>query len=238
MNNMQQQGRNDLQARVALAMTGNNLSPDISDAVRMRGATTVAGELASSATALNRAEQVSRESERLGLTVLTPESDHWPWVTKRLKTPEPLLLWAAGNLALLEEPLVQLADPSEPSGSTATRWALVESATDISDLGHVLLVTTNTASGRLALRAATALNGRWVAVSADITRDRAFLQLGAAGRGVVVSATPPRSESGLRVCDDSTEMLRRLAGTTITATAGGRRDDSGRGPIPRSVRLL
>lgn len=228
----QQEQRDDLRARVALACAGYNLSPTVSAAVHTQGPQATVRGLPLPAEVFQQADEVVAFSAQHGLTILTPMSGFWPWADPRLASPPPLVLWASGQLENLQEPLIQLGEQTGVSVSSVDDWSVLDVATHLSDSGYVLVSAADTRVGQLVRRAAVALGGRWVTVSTDLLRDTALAPL-SDQRGLIVTATPPLHAPHRASREDAADVVSRLATVTIRPSSGSGCTASSSGIAPK-----
>jgi DNA processing protein len=121
-------------------------------------------------------DAVLRTTERLGLTVVSPQHETWPRGLDALGDSAPLLLWVRGPEILLRRP------------SREERHATLECATSLADRGWVVASGTAPGVETLALKAARAMGGPTITV-APMGLDRCLPSQDTGS--LTVSAEPP-----------------------------------------------
>ena len=145
---------------------------------------------------LSSALQVTIDAtERLGLTVLTPENSEWPAALDDLGSGAPIALWAAGDVQLLNAAL-RVAIFGGRVATEDGRRRGVDLAIELAAGGWVIVTPADSGTDVEMIDAALHMDGRVVAI-ADGGLDRARPDQTATHRrivergGLVISETPP-----------------------------------------------
>jgi DNA processing protein len=193
---------NDTIARIALACAGVSGDPTVAIAIEVMGGAVpfVAAvhdgrdaPLALSAAARTRirgfatASRVTGALEgmaRNGLAVVTPLNDEWPGQVSCLLRTAPLILWTHGDVTALRCPSIAVTGSATPT-AVGIHMAL-ELATGLAQRDWVIAAGAGTGIDELALKAAEAMGGRTIMVSAA---------------GLDLIGSPEHSEGGVRVSE-------------------------------------
>lgn len=148
-----------------------------------------------------------------GLKLTTPLHDSWPQQLESLGRAAPLILWTRGDTAHLADPSVAVTGTSAPT-SYGIHMA-IELSTGLAQRGWVIGAGPGSGIDQVALRAALAMNGRGLAVSAaSIDRVRA------AGEITVISEVPPEVPVTVRSQRRAKQVLAAVTAKTIVVEAG------------------
>lgn len=211
----------ETRARVALVCDGLSGDPTVGGAIRRLGGAAELlhhvqsgtdvdplgsfGPLAAQAHG-SRVDSVITMTERLGLTLISPQHESWPRGLDALGDAAPLLLWIRGAEIVLTEEAAAIVGTRHPSREA--RHATLEFATSLADRGWVVASGVAPGVEELALRAATAMRGATIAI-APIGLDR---HTPTAATSVTVSAEPPTAERTAR----SIRRARQILAATAT----------------------
>ena len=225
---------NDTIARIALAIAGVSGDPTVAIAIEVMGGAVpfVAAvhdrrdaTLALSAVTRHRIRGFATASRvigalegmaRNGLAVVTPLNDEWPGQVSCLLRAAPLILWTHGDVSAVRCPSIAVTGSAAPT-AVGIHMAL-ELATGLAQRDWVIAAGAGTGVDELALKAAEAMGGRTIMVSA------ADLDLiGSPGHGeggVRVSEVPPTSPVTVRGQRRAKHLLAALATKVIIVDAG------------------
>ena len=159
-----------------------------------------------------RVARVLNATVEQNLTILTPQHACWPSQVDSLGRAAPLLLWVAGDPALLTAPSVALTGTAAPTGY-GTHMAL-EFGTGLAQRGWVIAAGAGSGIDHLSLRAAIAMGGKAVAVSAAEPA-RVHVPDGT----TVVSELPPTAPVTVRSQRRAKHLLAALTVKTILVEA-------------------
>ncbi|MDQ0894498.1 DNA-processing protein DprA [Agromyces ramosus] len=168
----------EIRARVALVCAGLSGDPVVGAAIRRLGGAAEMLDHAQSGTDVDavgpfgpiasqahgsRVDGVIATTDRLGLTLISPEHESWPRGLDALGDAAPLLLWVRGAETVLAEEAAAIVGPCHPSRET--RQATLEFATSMADRGWVVASGVAPGVEELALRAATVMRGATIAIA-------------------------------------------------------------------------
>ncbi|MGV8970708.1 MAG: DNA-processing protein DprA [Rhodoglobus sp.] len=161
----------------------------------------------------NLVAQVLAATREWGLSVLTPRQEQWPTQLVSLGRAAPLLLWVRGDATSLACPSACVTGTAAPT-SYGIHMAL-ELGTGLAQRGWVIAAGAGSGIDHLALRAAAAMNGQAVAVSAA-SIDRVAIPQGV----TVISEVPPTMMVGVRSQRRAKQLLAAVTTKTILVEAG------------------
>ncbi|MFB7251213.1 DNA-processing protein DprA [Microbacterium sp. NPDC056234] len=173
-------------------------------------------------------EAILADSHRLGLTILTPDDDHWPTGMRDLRDHAPLLLWAKGDTSLLPRPV---ASPVTITGARASSSYGEHMTTEIvHDLGRDgVQIVSGGAYGidHAAHQAALTTGGKTIAVmSSGLDRHypigNADLIERVAESGVLLSEAAPGVAPTKHRFEERGRILAALSAATVVVEAGAR----------------
>jgi DNA processing protein len=150
---------------------------------------------------------------RLGLHLLTPDSDQWPAQVHALRGIAPLVLWVRGEAVTLTSPSVAVTGTASPT-PYGTHMG-IELATGLAGRGWALVAGTGGGIDQVVLRSAAAMKVRAIAV-APVSLDH----LRPAEPGIVqVSELPPGSGMTVRSQRRAKHLIAAIAAKTIVVEA-------------------
>lgn len=144
-----------------------------------------------------------------GLGVLAPNSDLWPAQLGELGYTAPLVLWTRGDATLVGSPSIALTGSSIPTAEGI--HMAIELGTGLADRGWTIATASGAGVNQLALRAAEAMRGRSLLVTAASLDKVAAPPLG----GAAVSEVPPLMQLSVEAQRRAKSLLAALTAKTI-----------------------
>lgn len=176
----------------------------------------------------NSTQRALEQSDRFGLTVLTPEHPHWPTGLTDLRHAAPVVLWARGDTALFAAPMrSRVALVGARAATGYGEHVTMETAAALVNDGIQIVSGAAYGIDGVAHRSALAAGGKTIAVLAGgldrpypSGHDQLISRIAEAGAllGEVAPGTPPTRYRVLQ----RNRLIAALSGATVVVEAGWR----------------
>ncbi|MGX1695310.1 DNA-processing protein DprA [Microbacterium keratanolyticum] len=173
-------------------------------------------------------EAAIADGERLGLTILTPDDDHWPTGMRDLRDRAPLLLWAKGDTSLLSQPVAsRVTITGARASSSYGEQVTAEIVHDLARDGVQIVSGGAYGIDHAAHQAALTTGGKTIGVMAS-GLDRHYpignsdLIERIAEAGVLLSEAAPGVTPTKHRFEERGRILAALSGATAVIEAGAR----------------
>ncbi|WP_341953601.1 DNA-processing protein DprA [Salinibacterium sp. TMP30] len=160
-----------------------------------------------------RVADTLRSMSRNGGHVLTPRDVQWPSQLSALRRSAPLVLFAQGDMAVLELPAVAITGTADPTAGAI--HMTIELATGLADRRWVIASGMTQGVDQLSLSAAAAMRGRTITVAAE-----GLLGAEVVDGSVRISESPPTDAITVRGQRRAEQLLAAIATKTIVVEAG------------------